>query len=299
MASFTKSKLTSEIIASIINQDGSTVSPSDVTGKVVGIYFSAHWCPPCRNFTPLLANKYNEIKAAGHDFEIVFVSADEDEESAKSYFESMPWKMIKYSNRDAEQELSSAFEVEGIPTLVLLGPDGSLITTEGRQFIMEKPFDSIPTFMEQMQAERAERENFKASSFFADKSVKSKEGETVDASSLNGKLVGLYFSAHWCPPCRGFTPVLAKKYQEVVAAGHAFEVIFVSSDRDEASAASYFGEMPWKMLDFQDREAKAALSKLFQVRGIPTLVLVNDQGLVSVNGREVVTTKPFEQWAEK
>jgi len=92
---------------------------------------------------------------------------------------------------------------------------------------------------------------------------------------------------------------LAKKYQEVVAAGHAFEVIFVSSDRDEASAASYFGEMPWKMLDFQDREAKAALSKLFQVRGIPTLVLVNDQGLVSVNGREVVTTKPFEQWAEK
>mmetsp|Transcript_119915 Transcript_119915/g.274753 ORF Transcript_119915/g.274753 Transcript_119915/m.274753 type:complete len:81 (-) Transcript_119915:67-309(-) len=34
----------------------------------------------------------------------------------------------------------------------------------------------------------------------------------VDTSSLDGKTIGLYFSAHWCPPCRGFTPKLTESY---------------------------------------------------------------------------------------
>jgi thiol-disulfide isomerase/thioredoxin len=37
---------------------------------VYGIYFSAHWCPPCRQFTPRLAQTYNALRAAGRDFEV-------------------------------------------------------------------------------------------------------------------------------------------------------------------------------------------------------------------------------------
>jgi thiol-disulfide isomerase/thioredoxin len=38
--------------------------------------------------------------------------------------------------------------------------------------------------------------------FGGDKKLKSKDGE-VDVSSLSSKTaVLLYFSAHWCPPCR-------------------------------------------------------------------------------------------------
>ena len=48
-------------------------------------------------------------------------------------------------------------------------------------------------------------------------------------------VVGVYFSAHWCPPCRGFTPQLAQLYKDVTAAGKKFGVVFVSSDRDEKS----------------------------------------------------------------
>ena len=46
---------------------------------VVAVYFSAHWCPPCRQFAPALAQVYADMKAAGKKFEIVFVSSDQDE----------------------------------------------------------------------------------------------------------------------------------------------------------------------------------------------------------------------------
>ena len=37
----------------------------------------------------------------------------------------------------------------------------------------------------------------------------SKDGKPVNAAEhLKDKVVALYFSAHWCPPCRQFTPVL-------------------------------------------------------------------------------------------
>ena len=44
--------------------------------KYVGIYFSAHWCPPCRNFTPVLAEFYNSVNQNGKILEIIFVSSD-------------------------------------------------------------------------------------------------------------------------------------------------------------------------------------------------------------------------------
>ena len=41
-----------------------------------------------------------------------------------------------------------------------------------------------------------------------------KGGQPVmtDEAVAGGKFVGLYFTAHWCPPCRGFTPKLAEWY---------------------------------------------------------------------------------------
>ena len=62
-----------------------------------------------------------------------------------------------------------------------------------------------------------------------------KDGGSFRASErLAGKVKLLYFSAHWCPPCRGFTPELVKAYAKLKAAGRNFEVVFISSDRDPA-----------------------------------------------------------------
>ena len=73
-----------------------------------------------------------------------------------------------------------------------------------------------------------------------------------------GKIVGLYFSAHWCPPCRAFTPQLAKWYRDFKKGenGSKFEIVFVSSDRDEKSFKEYYSEMPWLALPYEQRDAK-------------------------------------------
>ena len=65
--------------------------------QIVALYFSAHWCPPCRNFTPLLNTFYENANSDGKKMEIIFVSSDNDEQAFKEYFESMKWDCaVKY-----------------------------------------------------------------------------------------------------------------------------------------------------------------------------------------------------------
>jgi len=122
---------------------------------VVGIYFSAHWCPPCRGFTPKLAECHKELKDAGKKFEIVFLSSDHSEAEFTEYMAQMPWLALPYSERDLKSDLSALFEVRGIPSLVLLKADGSLITTDGTEAISygAEYFPWGPAEMEKASAE--------------------------------------------------------------------------------------------------------------------------------------------------
>jgi nucleoredoxin len=75
---------------------GKLTKEVDLSGKVVAVYFSAHWCPPCRAFTPTLIKAYQDAKAAGTPFELVFVSSDEDQEGFDEYTKDMPWPAVKF-----------------------------------------------------------------------------------------------------------------------------------------------------------------------------------------------------------
>ena len=63
-------------------------------------------------------------------------------------------------------------------------------------------------------------------------------------------LVLYYFSAHWCPPCRQFTPMLKDFYEVtrllmkvkikyVCQEAEGIEIVFVSSDRSAEDMTSY------------------------------------------------------------
>jgi len=93
------------------------------------------------------------------------------------------------------------------------------------------------------------------------------------------KVIAFYYSAHWCPPCRAFTPGLAKEYAKLSAAHPEFELIFVSSDRSEADMEEYmaWGSMNYPALDFGAKERNKTVSGL-AARGIPYLVVVDADG---------------------
>merc|ERR1711959_416482 len=71
--------------------------------------------------------------------EIVFVSSDRDENAFKEYFGEMPWQALPYEKRKEKEELSDACGVEGIPSFVVINPDGTVVTTDGRSKVMKDP----------------------------------------------------------------------------------------------------------------------------------------------------------------
>jgi thiol-disulfide isomerase/thioredoxin len=115
------------------NAKKKTVSVDELAGKVIGVYFSAHWCPPCRAFTPKLVAFHNEMSEAGKPFEIVFVSSDRDRQAMYGYMKEMkmPWLALPHGDK-RKATLSSKYGVKGIPKLVILSPTGELISANGR-----------------------------------------------------------------------------------------------------------------------------------------------------------------------
>jgi nucleoredoxin len=56
------------------------------------------------------------------------------------------------------------------------------------------------------------------------------------------QVIMFYFSAHWCGPCKAFTPLLRRWYQRH-SEDKQLEVVFVSNDRDENEFKNYFSTM--------------------------------------------------------
>ena len=104
--------------------------------KVLAFYFSAHWCPPCRQFTPVLARSYDQARQAGlaGGVELIFVSSDRSEQEMMSYLRESHghWFALPHGAREA-QSLSSQYGVRGIPALVVVAMDGTVVSKDGRQ----------------------------------------------------------------------------------------------------------------------------------------------------------------------
>jgi nucleoredoxin len=103
----------------------------------------------------------------------------------------------------------------------------------------------------------------------------------LDAEFEKKKLIGIYFSAYWCGPCRKFTPNLVSFYNKNAAAHPEFEILFVSNDKSASAMESYMRDMgmPWPAVTFDKVAGNEALRK-YAGSGIPCLVVVDETGKV-------------------
>jgi len=144
------------------------------TKKTIVLYFSAHWCPPCRGFTPTLSEsyaKYEEGNSNDDDddddgFELVFVSSDRDSDAFRKYHSKMSFPALPYESRDIKTKLSEKFDVRGIPRLVAVdvstGEEDTSVTAAAggdlRSFIVQNGAEAFPLTPSHIQKMKAEDE---------------------------------------------------------------------------------------------------------------------------------------------
>lgn len=130
----------------LLGKGAKEVDGSCLDAPIVAFYFSAHWCPPCRNFTPVLAEWYNEVNSTEKQVEIVFLTCDRDDQSFKEYFDTMPWVALPHGDSRI-QGLKTDMGCSGIPYLVVYKNDGTLVTKSGRGDVTGNPAGCVNAWL--------------------------------------------------------------------------------------------------------------------------------------------------------
>jgi len=97
-------------------------------GKYVLVDFWASWCGPCRAESPTVKAVYD--KYAGEKFNVLSVAVwDKPEDTAKAAEElGITWDQIV----DAQKVPTDLYGIQGIPHIILFGPDGTILKRDLR-----------------------------------------------------------------------------------------------------------------------------------------------------------------------
>ena len=126
----------------LIKQDNIITTTNVILNKkIIGLYFSGSYCPPCKKFTPILKDVYLKIKEKNNNFEIIFISSDKTENEFIEYYKTMPWLAVPYEKRHIKSKLCNLFGIKTIPRLIILDNDTEIIDLDARKFIEENHND--------------------------------------------------------------------------------------------------------------------------------------------------------------
>jgi len=221
----------------------------------------------------------HEISSSGNEEGVGYGFCDCGEEASQGKRSCNLLKSTKdISPVSIREKLEKKFEVEDLPSVVVMKADGTLVSEDAVTDIANSRGEELNLVKEWKEYD--EKANSFCEIIKGCSLVKADESTKPVDEALAGKdIVLVYFSAHWCPPCRRFTPLLKNFYQDVSEKG--VELIFVSSDRSKEDMLNYMKEShgDWYAFEHESKIGQK-LNKKFRVSGIPTLVALKTDGTI-------------------
>ncbi|MAT65258.1 MAG: thioredoxin [Gammaproteobacteria bacterium] len=116
------------------DMDGETHRLSDLRGQVVMVNFWATWCPPCREEMPSMEAVYQGLKGEG--FQVLAVNQWESPDQVFPYMGQLDVYPSFPVLFDRDSSVAEAYGVKGLPTTVLIDPQGRVVyrAVGGRNF---------------------------------------------------------------------------------------------------------------------------------------------------------------------
>ena len=135
------------------------IKKSDLlNNELIGVYFSAHWCGPCRAFTPRLSQFYNSVNKDKKQIEIIFNTFDHDLKSFNEYFGTMPWIAVPFDS-DSKNQIADACGVSSIPQLIIFDNKGHIIDNSARGTVQSKGDESINIWKLKLEEVKLQEQN--------------------------------------------------------------------------------------------------------------------------------------------
>jgi len=120
---------------------GGTLDQEAFRGRVVLYEFWATWCTPCHVQVEILKSIYPRARAAGVEF--VAVATGEPPEIVRDFLAKSPYPYP--SLLDPDERLSTALEVLGLPTLVVVDREGRIVWRQTGLTDEETILDALAT----------------------------------------------------------------------------------------------------------------------------------------------------------
>ncbi len=121
------------------DKDDNNIKLSDYLGKgkYVLLELWASWCGPCIKDLPHLKNVYALYHPSG--FEIMQISLDDNKEKWLSAVKEQQMEWLQVTDLKAfKGGFAKAYNIDSIPTCILIGPDGEILDRNMREAWMDK-----------------------------------------------------------------------------------------------------------------------------------------------------------------